>query len=491
MANILEMLGIPSPTPAAPLPADLMPGYAAPPQNVLQTVQDSVAPPMPQPMQAPPMSQPAPIPQATPADAGTRPARTRSSILDTIGRVSDVLAKVGGAPALYQPTLDARQDRVLSLGDHDRQVDLDKLKAATERQGLEAGQGALTDANRARVVQAMKYLNAIKNSNPNADVSQAWPILAQQAGIPAEQMNALGQAITANPDIIAGMAEGNDTDKYGGSVVYGTDASGKLVAYQPGLGAKGGRNVLPEGVTPIDPQKAIDLGGGVALMGTRTGTIAPKILPKTEAPGKALDRTTRVDIAKGNNATTIKAAEIGAGSRITVAGMPARVKPADAKAGGASDAKEALIGLDQIQRGFDELHNMKALPGDGGSTAGNVLSALGRTGLGQKIGEQTGSAAAQKRLELGKNINTLQQTLIKALPASATRTKFEQEILRASLPDPSKMSYGTARTVIGQYKDIFRRAQAAAVAEQRRPAAAPVKPNSGASAGWKLVGVNK
>jgi hypothetical protein len=139
---------------------------------------------------------------------------------------------------------------------------------------------------------------------------------------------------------------------------------------------------------------------------------------------------------------------------------------------------------------------MKALPGDGGGAVGNVLSALGRTGIGQSLGEQAGSAAAQKRLEMQKGLNTLQQQLIKGLPASATRTKFEQEILKASLPDPSKMSYDTAKTVIGQYRDIYRRAEAAAAAEARAkpgtPTRAPVKPRAAAggnSGGWSLVGV--
>jgi hypothetical protein len=507
MANFLEMLGIPSPTSAAPLPADLVPGYGGPmtvsppppqvmqmpspqmpPDNALQAVQDPVAPPMPQaqPMQAPP-------PTPTPAEAVPTRPRARSSILDAIGRVSDVLARVGGAEALYQPTLNALQDRDIAAGDHSRKVDMDKLAAATSRQALEAG--AMTnEGTRAQMVgHALRGLQAIKTANPNADVSQIWPALAKQAGIPDDQAAVIGQAMTTHPELIQGLITAAtdpklDKVKYGFQPIYTKDAQGGLHVHQL---SDDGTSSIPEGEAPIDPFKPIDLGGSVALMGTRSGTIAPKILPKTEAPGKALDRTQRGQIAAGHDTTSVKVAEIGAGSRITVAGMPARSKPAAAN-GGASDAKEALIGLDQIQRGFDELHGMKALPGDGGGAVDNVLSALGRTGIGQKIGEQAGSAAAQKRLELGKNINTLQQTLIKALPASATRTKFEQEILRASLPDPSKMSYSTAKTVISQYKDIFRRAQAAAAAEQRRPAAAaPVKPNSGASTGWKLVGVNK
>jgi hypothetical protein len=81
----------------------------------------------------------------------TRPARARSSVLDVIGRVSDVLARVGGAAPLYQPTLDARQDRSIALGDHDREIDMEKLRKDLLAQQITMGQGGLTDANTARV----------------------------------------------------------------------------------------------------------------------------------------------------------------------------------------------------------------------------------------------------------------------------------------------------------------------------------------------------
>jgi hypothetical protein len=117
---------------------------------------------------------------------------------------------------------------------------------------------------------------------------------------------------------------------------------------------------------------------------------------------------------------------------------------------------------------------MGALPGDPNDPVNTVTGALGRTRVGQAVGEQFGSAAAQKRLEIQKNMANLQQTLIKALPASATRTRFEQEILKTALPDPSKMSYSTARTLIGQYRQKFVHEGAAGIrrgAARRAPAA--------------------
>lgn len=481
MSNLLQILGLVSPGLAngagqTPYPAPTIPPPSSPDTAPPPIVQAPPAPNMLQALAAPPPAPPAPV------DPLTRPARSRSSILDTIGRVSDVLAKVGGANALYQPTLDARQDREISLGDHARQVDLDKLKMDLSRQTLTAGEGTIADAGNARLGQAARGLKAILAANPDADVSTIWPTLAQQAGVPADRAAIVGQAIHANPSLVDGLTDAinGSTDKYTGNVVYAKGPDGKLAAFQPGNNV-GARNILPEGYTPIDPAKPVDLGGSVAFMGTRTGEVDPhRILPKTERPGGAEDRRSREGIAGSAQRTARDIARGHDQTTITVAGMPARSKSgAAAKPGLSADAREALIGLKNIQTGFDDLHRMNALPGDtGGGTVGNVLSALGRgTSLGQSIGEQTGSPAAQKRLEMSKSINTLQQTLIKALPASATRTKFEQEILKASLPDPSKMSYGTAQTVISQYQDIFRRAQEAAAAESQAKAGgqAPVR----------------
>jgi hypothetical protein len=150
-----------------------------------------------------------------------------------------------------------------------------------------------------------------------------------------------------NPDIITGMAEGLDKDKYGGSVVYGKDASGNLVAYQPGLGRAGGRNVLPAGVTPIDPVKFVNTGGEQVGVGTRSGE-TKTILPNSEAPGKAADRAQRGQIAADRNRTATNIAAGNNRTTITVAGMPARAKPGatGATSAAAGGAREALIGLD-------------------------------------------------------------------------------------------------------------------------------------------------
>lgn len=447
---------------------------AGPPANLLEETQapQAAAPASDPTNMLQSLNQGAPA-DAVPPQAPTAPAaapRTRRSLLDTVGRISDVLAQVGGANALYQPTLDARQDREIALGDHARTVDMDKLKLAT-------AQGTLDDAGRARLTQAVRGTQALLAANPQADISKVFPLLAARAGVDPAQAQALGGELAQNPGLLDGLAGFDDSgDKYGGSVIYATGPDGKITAFQPNLKGGKGRAVLPEGFTAIDPTKAVNLGGSTALVG-RSGNVT-RILPNSVRPDTVANNQTARDIAAGKNTTAL-----------TIAGMPARGKAGTGKSddAAAQGNSEALIALDNLDRGFQDLHRLNALPGDkAGGAVGNVLSALGRTGAGQYIGEQAGSEAAQKRVAMGKTINTLQQTLIKALPASATRTKFEQEILARSLPDPTRMSFSTAQDVINDYRAIFKRAQAAAVKEAsaRAPAApaAKVQPRSGGGA---------
>lgn len=393
----------------------------------------------------------------------TQPARSRSSLLDKIGRVADVLATVGGADPLYQPTLDSRQDRLLKLGDHDREVAAANIKLATDKFDL-------GDKTNTRLGQAARGLKAIQAAG--GDINVAWPELAARMQIDPETAKAVAHDLATNPNGLDGLIAATtdpkySQSKYGGSIIYGKDANGKLIAFQPSLGDDPGRNVLPDGFTPIDPQKFVDTGGAQVGVGTRSGrpTI---VLPKSVSPDQA------------NRSSTA----------ITIAGMPARA-PAGKGTPGVGDFGTANMLLDNIDRGFRSLHTMQALPGEG-SAVGQVAGAFGRSALGQKLGEQTGNAAAQKRLEIEKDINSLQSEMVKSLPASATRTKFEQEIQRRRMPDPARMSYQTAQNVIADLRRMFAQAQQDAAAELAKktptPAASPAarpKPQ----AGWTIVGV--
>lgn len=457
--SILAMLGQGSnPPPGADAPDVQLPGVA---NNVLQA-----AAPAPPPVQAPVASS-EDIYRAATADAPpTQPARSRSSLLDKIGRISDVIAKVGGADPLYQPTLDARQDRVLALGDHDRKVSSENIKLATDKFDL-------GDKQNTRVGQAARGLKAIIAANPNVDVSQAWPVLAARMQLDPATAQSFGKIFAEHPEEIDGVIAATtdpkySQSKYGGSVVYGTDAKGNLVAFQPSLGDDPGRNVLPDGITPVDPAKFVDTGGSMVGVGTRSNKTI-KILPKTAKPDTILTTNT----SRANNRDTNT-------TNLTIAGMPARTNVGKG-AGNSGDANVPTL-LDNIEQGFVDLHNMKALAGEGGSAVGTIEGAFGRSALGQKIGEQMGNPAAQKRLEVVKNISQLQQAMLKSLPASATRTRFEQEMLARGLPDPMKMDLNTARTVINQLRQSY--AEAVASINKGKTAAPAAAPKKAPTSGW-------
>lgn len=383
--------------------------------------------------------------------------KPRRSLIDTIGRISDVFAKVGGAEALYQPTLDAREKHGFDVQDHGLKVDEATIKNATDKFDL-------GDKHNARLGQAARGLKAIQAAG--GDINQAWPVLAQRMQLDPDTISSVGQALASDPHALDGLIGAAtdpkyDQSKYSGSVVYAKGPDGKIVAFQPSLSNDGGRSILPDGYSAIEPSKVLDLGGSAAVVGNSGERKV--ILPKTAKPDTILTTTT----SRQNNRDTNQ-------TNLTIAGMPARSKdgPGTAKGG---DANVPTL-LNNIEQGFNDLHGMKALPGEG-SGVGQLEGIIGRSALGQKAGEQLGMPAAQKRLEIMKNVSALQQAMLKSLPASATRTKFEQEMLARGLPDPSKMSLKTAQTVIGQLRQSY--AEAVATLNKSAPAPKKVQPAGG------------
>ncbi len=468
MANLLQLLGIQSPGIGVVQPDDqgggsppgIVPGNIAPAPmtaqgvdpnqiaNALQGLNGGTA-----------YADPAQTPQG---QAPVAPKQgERRSVLDTVGRLADVFARVGGSEALYQPTLDQRQDRSMAIADRSRSIDLDALRKTLLQQQTQSGATELTGQQNTLAGQAIRGLQAFQKANPGADVTAVWPMLAKQAGIPDDRAQQIGQALAANPGNLDALASefNGSTDKLGMQPFYAADSQGNTKAYQLNGQGEPVEIKLPTGFSPVNPLKIVDTGGAQYGIDARTGKVVTT-LGKTEAPGKAEDRAQRGQIADARNAT-----------QITIAGMPARAKAGDVK-GASPEASNVLTLLDNIEGGFNDLHGMGALPGDKGN---NPLTAFGRTSVGQAIGEQAGIPSAQKRLEIMKNVSALQQAMLKSLPASATRTKFEQEMLARGLPDPSKMSMGTANTVIGQLRASYLKALQDAQATTTTTPSAPRK----------------
>ena len=416
--------------------------------------------------------------------------RKRSSILDSIGRVADVLARVGGAEALYQPTLDAREDREIALADHAQQVDLNKLRALQAQQQIDAGNLEATDAETARFGKAVRGLQALQAARPGVDINAAWPLLAKQAGIPDDRAAVIGQALQQNPDLLAGFAGMTGEQNLGKQVYYGRDAQGNPFAYQVGADGQFHPVALPEGASPVQGGvKTVDTGGGVATIDPLSGRpVGARILPKTEAPGRAADRASRERIAGANIA-----------SRERIAAMPARssgkggkadatpAKVAEAAAPVVASLKDAVErlhrsgGMTDENSGITDTANAMAresIPGyerftnKDGYSARQDLNRLLTVGIPSLLPLMGGLSLGGKNMDAAKELETWRNAIASAKDyPSAMRAiqGFEQRISQMRAAQPAGSSGGQTQP--------RRRIQP----QQRKPAA-----NNG---GWSVVGV--
>ena len=129
------------------------------------------------------------------------PPRQRRSFLDTVGGIADVLARVGGAEALYQPTLDARQDRELAMEDRQRSIDMDAMRQQLAQQQIDAGEMSAEEVQRSRLAQA---LGAVA-SNPEAIAE--LPQFLHEIGVDPQKAAGILAAIERNPEAASIFAQ--------------------------------------------------------------------------------------------------------------------------------------------------------------------------------------------------------------------------------------------------------------------------------------------
>lgn len=262
------------------MPIDLLPpGFNAPVNNAMQ--QTALPPDAPQ---------PAPIPQdpINNGMSGQEAPRQRRSLLDTIGRVSDVLARVGGAEPLYQPTLDAFEDRT-------RAIDMDMLRQQLAEQQVNSGDLEMTGQQNAMLGQAVRGLRAIQARG--GDINSAWPILAQQVGIPEDQISQLGQIFTSDPNALEGFAAMLSEPRAQGSP---SSAVQNFQAYQ---------------------QILADQGEDAARQFLSLAQPASQVQPYQQAQlsQRELDRQSREQQAEANRDVRLQTAEIAADTRREIA----------------------------------------------------------------------------------------------------------------------------------------------------------------------------
>lgn len=434
-------------------PQQQMPGQpgGAPP-NVMQIL----APPDPLSVQQAPQELPTAQPQlpqqALPDPSTFAEPRKRHSFLDTVGRISDVLAKVGGAEALYEPTLNARDDRA-------RMIDMEAMKREQAQQGLTAGSMGIEDAKHARVGMALKGLQAIQKRG--GDVSTAWPILAEHAGIPHEDAAQLGQIFTNDPKQIDGVASMFGVDKeFGLQPFYSTGADGKLQAFQLGKDGTLQHVDLPDGQQPIDPMKFVDTGNAMVGYGTRSGR-PQRVMPKGERPGYS-----------GGQPTSERP-----GYRD---GRPIAPPPAPAgKPGSAPDPTSALSSIAELRGIYGDLHKMGATVDPKQSTGTNVLARVRSSGVGQMIEGAVGTEAQTKRDRVASIRPSLMQGIAKATGMTSKQldSNTDVKLWMQTVTDPSASYEANIAALDGLER--FVRANAARSAPQAPRASSPAAPRRG------------
>jgi hypothetical protein len=409
---------------------------------------------------------PPPPPPPREAPKAAEPPKRRRSLLDTIGRISDVIAKVGGADALYQPTLDAREDRELALGDHGRKVTAEELKIATDK-------FALGDSQNTRLGQAARGAKAILSANPNADPATVWSAIAQHMQLSPEETASVAQELPTNPAILDGLISGG-TDpkllqsKYGGTIVYAKDpTTGKIRAYQPSLADDPARDILPEGVEAIDPPKTVDLGGTTAVIGTRSGRVN-RVLPNSEKPGM-----------RGGVPINERPGYRG--------GRP--IAPAPGKEGADNSAfiTTAKGNLDELRGIYTDLHKMGAMVSPAQSKDKNVVARIRASGIGQTLEGAVGTEAQTKRDRIASIRPGLMQSLAKATGMTGKQldSNADVKLFMQTVTDPTKSYEANIEAINGLER--FLRANA------KKPAAAAPAPSANVRPkgkdGWTIVKV--
>lgn len=382
------------------------------------------------------------------------PQRQRRSFLDTVGSIADVLAKVGGAQALYQPSLDARADRSMALEDRQRGIDMDALRKSIlegqyhqsqildplavqeAKQKISAGDVALQDSLHGRIGDVLGPLAG------HPDAATLWPQLAEQEGIPADQAAKIGALIQQNPNMAGPIAQS--------------------FGYKP--------IVPPSEAANVQTYKLL-LSQNPDLAKTYLKSIAdPNALtPKEQA---ALDQQMR---QFGLEQQKFRFEQYKFEHPQEKPATPAAAAKAQADRDTQTQAAQSVLDtLGNLQKRFNNLESGGGLPGQGGNIISQAAGALGRTGVGQAVGVTFGNQNAQERRAAEKEIATLQTDMMKGIPASALRSKFELEQLLKRIPDPYTLDAAHAKSVIDdirtKYQTILKNAQAEVAA---RPAAAP------------------
>jgi hypothetical protein len=355
----------------------------------------------------------------------SQPPKQRRSLLDTVGGIADVFARVGGAEALYQPTLDARLARDNAQVDRSREIDLDEMRKQLLEQQIGAGEIDATQGQNKLASSAIRGLQAIQRGG--GDVNAAWPLLARQAGISDERAAELGKLFASNPNALEGVAamfDQSEGGQYGMEPIPVRGADGKTRLYQ--LNKRGGASPISfgEGEEPLGTTKFVDAGG--QMVGVDSYSNKPRtIITRSERPGAVETRNQRGQIAAANTASR----ERIAATRVQAQKEAAQARAAGKSKGGSQEGYSgAIASLNELDKLYDEMNKAGAAVNPNNSAGRNIIARIGTSAIGQAVGGAVGSQN-QTRLDRVNSIRPeLLLSMANALGLSATQINSNVEL---------------------------------------------------------------
>jgi len=358
--------------------------------------------------------------------------RKRLSLIDTVGRISDVIANVGGSQAQYQPYLDAREDRALGMEDRERQIDLDALRKRVTEQQLETGQMGIEGDERARLGQA---LGAIAD---DPDALAAWPQIAEQAGISPERAAQVGEILAKNPKAAATFAE---------SLGY--------TAPKPGSQAK-----------------EVQIYETMVRAGDTKG--AELYLQSLRNP-KAMTDYQRAQLALAADKFGFEQFKFD-NPQPTAAMRSAEAK--GATGGGSNAMQGALDNLDELSTVYDDLNEIGGLVSSKKSTVDNVITRSRASGVGQLIEGAVGTEAQTLRDRIASIRPALMQSIAKATGMTSKQldSNTDVKLFMQTVTDPTA-SYEANKRAIEGLKRFIRNSAPKPAAQPARAAKPRYQPS--------------
>lgn len=414
------------------------------------------------PVQSPGMTQ-ADMPAAPSMPEAARPRR---SVLDMIGGLADTLANVGGAPAQYQTMLDARRAREIAEEDRKYQLDnrpleqrLMQQKLATGDQSVEAGSLELQGARNQMLGAAGNGLRQVFARTGPAGLAKAWPLIAQQMGIPDEQAAAIGEAIVTDPQGTLDALFPDPTMTKGGS-------KAKEIQIYEMLKADGDEE------TAAAYREQLASGGG-------------------EKPMTAYQRE-QVRLAEARLGLARDRYENPPASA-------AQQKTAQADEDRAAGQAALNSTLDELTGLYDQLDEMGAMVNPKKGTGANIAARARASGLGQLVEGAVGTQAQELRDRIESIRPGLMQQLAKATGMSSKQldSNADVKLFMQTVTDPTRSYEANQRAIAGlrrllvapprQTTPAPRRAPAPRQKGQPRQLAAPPKVGT-VRQGYKFMG---